>query len=207
VNTWLHAGFLQMEQEKMSKSLGNFLTLRELLEKNAAESVRYFLMASHYRSSLTYSADLVQQAKQALTRFYTALRFLPNREPVANSTYEKEFILAMDDDFNTPVALSVLFDLAHEIQRLRMHNEALAAQHAALLKQLGSVLGILQQNPDLYFQTGSVIDHIEIETLIAARQKARQDKNWAEADRIRQVLAKQDILIEDTARGTTWKRG
>lgn len=205
VNTWMHAGFLQIDKEKMSKSLGNFVTIRDVLKDHAPEVLRYFLIANHYRSPLVYTEDSLLQAKQSLARFYTALRFLPESNPVKNSVYEKEFIEAMDDDFNTPIALSVLFELAHEIQRLREKNPESAAEHGALLKSLAGVLGILQSDPEAFFQSGDV-DAAKIEALIAARQQARVDKNWAEADRIRKELADMAIVIEDGASGTTWKK-
>jgi cysteinyl-tRNA synthetase len=207
VNVWMHAGFLQMEKEKMSKSLGNFITIRDVLREHEPEVLRYLLLASHYRSPLVYASDALLQAKQALSRFYTALRFLPKAEPVRGSDFEAKFIAAMDDDFNTPIALSVLFDLAHEIQRLRDKDEEAAAKHGALLIYLGGVLGILQTDAELFFQSGTDVDVAKIETLIAARQQARKDKQWAQADTIRDELAKMNIIIEDGAEGTTWKRG
>ena len=206
VNTWMHTGFLQIDKEKMSKSLGNFVTIRDVLREHTPEVLRYFLIASHYRSPLVYTDDILYQAKQSLVRFYTALRFLPVAERKDNTPFEEQFIAAMDDDFNTPIALSVLFDLAHEIQRLREKDEQLAASYAALLRYLGSVLGILQTDPDLFFQSGTDVDVAKIESLIAARQQARRDKNWAEADRVRDELAQMDIAIEDAAGGTTWRR-
>ncbi len=204
-NVWMHTGFLQIDKEKMSKSLGNFITIREALQDTKPEVLRYFLLASHYRSPLIYNTDLVQQARQALTRMYTALRFLPNVEPAKNTSFEEKFTLAMDDDFNAPVALSVLFELAHEVQRLRETDMDAAAQHGALLRQLGGVMGLLQDNPEAFFQTGSEVDTAKIEKLIAARQQARKEKNWAQADEIRQELSAMSIAIEDNAQGTTWK--
>lgn len=205
VNVWLHTGFLQMDKEKMSKSLGNFITIRDALKNHDPEILRFFLLSSHYRSPLIYSADALSQTRQALERFYTALRFLPVAEREKNSKFEEQFIAAMDDDFNTPIALSVLFDLAHEIQRLREKDIESAAKHAALLKYLGNVLGILQTDPDLFFQTGISVDANKIEALIAERLLARQNKNWSEADRIRDELTKMNIVIEDGSQGTTWK--
>ncbi len=204
-NVWVHGGFLQIDKEKMSKSLGNFVTIRDMLRDHAPETLRYLLLASHYRSALVYTDDVLQQSSQALARFYTALRFLPDATRAENTTYEKEFIEAMDDDFNTPIALSVLFELAHEIQRLREKNVQAAAQHGALLRYLGDVLGILQTDPELFFQMGSGVDTRKIEELIAAREAARKQKNWAEADRVRDELLKMNIAIEDGAGGTAWK--
>lgn len=204
-NVWLHGGFLQIEKEKMSKSLGNFITIRDVLKKHESEVVRYFLLASHYRSPLVYSEEGLYQGKQALTRFYTALRFLPSVPREKHSPFEEKFILAMNDDFNTPLALSALFELAHEIQRLRMQDEVKAAKYASLLRYLGGVLGLLQTDAESYFKAKTQIDVAKIETLIAAREKARRDKNWQEADRIRTQLAEMSILIEDGPTGTTWK--
>jgi cysteinyl-tRNA synthetase len=205
VNYWLHTGFLQIDKEKMSKSLGNFVTIKDALKEHGPEVLRYFFLTSHYRSGLMYTSDVLTQTRQALVRFYTALRFLPAATPPLNSEFENKFIAAMDDDFNTPIALSVLFDLAHEIQRLRETDINAAAAHGALLKRLGGVLGILQTDPEAFFQTGSDVDAAKIEALIAARQKARQDKDWAQADRIRKELSDLSIVIEDGAGGTTWK--
>jgi cysteinyl-tRNA synthetase len=154
---------------------------------------------------LIYSVDALYQARQALERFYTALRWLPAVDYEKNTPFEKQFIAAMEDDFNTPVALAVLFDLAHHIQRVRDKDSHSAAAHGALLKYLGNVLGILQMGPDVFFQTGSGVEVDKIATLIMERQRARQNKNWAEADRIRDELEKMHVAIEDGPQGTTWK--
>jgi cysteinyl-tRNA synthetase len=158
VNSWLHAGFLQIDQEKMSKSLGNFVTIRDVMQLHSAEVLRYFFIANHYRSPSVYTEDALFQAKQSLTRFYTALRFLPQAERAQNTPFERNFIAAMDDDFNTPIALSHLFVLAHEIQRVRDKDAALAASYAALLRYLGGVLGMLQADPEAFFQAGADVD-------------------------------------------------
>jgi len=205
VNTWLHSGFLQFEKEKMSKSLGNFFTIRDVLKDHEPEVLRYLLMSSQYRSPLVYATDSLQQSRQALNRFYTALRFLPHAEAPINTEFEARFIEAMDDDFNTPVALSVLFDLAHEIQRLRDKDLELAAGYGALLRRLGDVLGILQADPEVFFKASVTVDVQQIEALIKAREQARKDKNWAEADILREKLSKMGITIEDGPQGTTWK--
>lgn len=204
VNTWMHTGFLQIDKEKMSKSLNNFVTIREALSENDAEVVRYFLSASHYRSPLVYTAEVLGQTRQALDRFYNALRGLPAGERLENSDYENKFIAAMDDDFNTPVAMSVLFDLAHEIQRLRDQDINAAANHAATLKYLAGVLGLLQRDPESYFKSGD-LDVVAIEALVTARLEARKNKNWAEADRIRDELAAMNIAVEDGVEGASWK--
>jgi cysteinyl-tRNA synthetase len=173
--------------------------------------LRYLFVASHYRSPLIYAEALLQQAQQSLARFYTALRGLPLPASTSLSTvptsFKEDFITAMDDDFNTPIALSVLFALAHDIQRLREKGDiAAASEHAALLRELGGVLGLLQTDPDAFFQTGDSADVTRITALIEAREQARREKNWAEADRLRDELAALSIAIEDGAQGTTWKR-
>jgi cysteinyl-tRNA synthetase len=206
VNTWMHTGFLQFEKEKMSKSLGNFTTIRDLLKDHAPEVLRYFFITSHYRSPLQYTPNTLQQARSALERFYTALRSLPTESASENTEFEKKFTSAMDDDFNTPVALSVLFDLGHEIQRLRDKEIKAAAELGALLRKLGGILGILQDDPEVFLKSGAPnVDPAEVESLIAARNQARAEKNWAEADRVRDKLTSMSVILEDGAEGTTWK--
>jgi cysteinyl-tRNA synthetase len=207
VNVWMHAGFLQFDKEKMSKSLGNFFTVRDLLKIHAPEVLRYFLITSHYRSPLQYSESAIHQARNALERFYTALKNLSLTTAIANSEYEQQFIAAMDDDFNTPNALAVLFELSHEVQRLRDKDPAVAAAHASLLKTLGGVLGLLQDDPVTFLQAGAKVDSAKIDDLILARNKARAEKNWAEADRVRAELAALSVVLEDGPEGTTWKIG
>lgn len=207
VNIWMHAGYLQIEKEKMSKSLGNFFTIRDILANYAPEVLRYFLITSQYRSPIHYSENALTQARNALTRFYTALRDLPNAEALTDTEYEKNFIDAMDDDFNTPIAFSVLFELAHEVQRAREKDMQLAAQYGALLKALGGVFGILQDDPNTFLQSGAEdLDVARIESLIAARNQARANKNWAEADRLRAELTAMSVVLEDGGGATTWKR-
>jgi len=203
---WMHMGFLTMAQEKMSKSLGNVVTIREALKTHDAEVLRFLFLASHYRSPLMYSEEGMQQAKQALSRFYTALRFLPEAPLEKKTSYEEAFHDAMNDDFNTPVAFSVLFDLTHEIQRQRDKDPQLAARLAALLKYLGGILGLLNQSPDAFFQLGHEMDVEKIESLIKARDLARFEKNWAKADDIRKELLSLSVIIEDGAEGSTWRR-
>ncbi len=206
MNTWMHGGHLQIDKTKMSKSLGNFFTIRDVLEKYSAEVIRYFVIASHYRSQLNYSEESLENAKQALIRLYTALR---NVEPIENenSEFEKRFIEAMDDDFNTPEALAVLFDIAKELNKIKESDKIRAQQLAGILKKLGNVLGILQQDPEIFLRTSShaEVDVDKVEALIKAREKARLDKNWKEADRIRDELSQLNVTIEDTQRGTTWR--
>lgn len=207
VNYWMHTGFLTIGKEKMSKSLGNFVTIRDALADHDPEVVRYFLLASHYRSPLVYTDEVLGQTHQALARFYTALRGLPEGKRLEKSEFENRFIAAMDDDFNTPVAMSVLFDLAHEIQRLREKNDIdNAANHGALLKYFGGIFGLIQKDPEEFFKSGSDdLDVNKIEALIAARQQARADKNWAEADKIRKTLDDMSVILEDGPNGPTWK--
>ncbi len=206
VNIWMHSGYLQIDKEKMSKSLGNFFTIRDVLKQYPAEVVRYFMIAGHYRSPVQYSENAFELARSALSRFYNALKRLPQADALTDTIYEKQFIEAMDDDFNTPIAISILFELSHEIQRLRDNNPVLAAQYAALLKNLGAVLGILKDDPELFLKAGTEHLNVEkIESLIAARNKARTEKNWVEADRIRAELTAMSVVLEDASGNTTWK--
>lgn len=206
VNTWMHVGFLQIDKEKMSKSLNNFFTIREVLAAWPAEVLRYFMIASHYRGPLNYSIEGLENAHAALTRLYTALRGLPEAAPAANSPYLTQFNAAMDDDFNTPEALAVLFELAREINRLREHDLTQAAAHGALLRHLGGIMGILSLSPDTFLQQGNSSDAEQIEQLIRERNFARSNKDWNTADKIRQQLSEMGIILEDNAQGTTWRK-
>lgn len=208
VNTWMHVGFVQINKEKMSKSLNNFFTIKEVLKQYPAEVVRYFLLASHYRSPVNYSQENLQSAQNALERFYLALRGLPTTiNKPSGEWYEVEFNNAMDDDFNTPEALAVLFELTREINRVRESNIETAAELGALLRHLGGILGLLQQDPQQFLHAGTKKDDAEkIEELITARNLARKNKHWAEADRVRDELLQMGISLEDTAKGTIWRR-
>ncbi len=211
VNVWMHNGFVQINEEKMSKSLNNFFTLREVLKEYAAEVIRYFILASHYRSPLNYSDQNLDGAKSALERFYTALRGVDAVAVQNGGEYEARFRTAMDDDFNTVEALTVLFEIANALNKAKVENDAeSAAQLAGQLKYLGGVLGLLQDDADAFLKGGvqrGGLSDAEIDSLIQQRLDARKNKNWAEADRIRDELQMQKIILEDGAGGTTWRRG
>ncbi|MGE5623943.1 MAG: cysteine--tRNA ligase [Bacillota bacterium] len=210
VNLWMHNGFVNVDDEKMSKSLGNFFTVREVLKRYPAEVIRYLILNSHYRSPINYSDAQLDQARSALGRLYIALRNMPVAKPPAQSPYRDSFAAAMDDDFNTPVAMSVLFDIARDVNTLRDSKPAEAASLASLLKELGALLGLLQADPDAYLQSGADTTAgllaADVEKLIAARKAARAAKDWKEADRLRAELDAAGIVIEDGAAGTTWRR-
>jgi len=211
VNLWMHNGFVRVDDEKMSKSLGNFFTIREVLKKYDPEVVRYFILASHYHSPLNYGDESLEQAKSALTRLYTALKDLPMAaaSPGSASEYEQRFNDAMDDDFNTPIAVAVLFDLAHATNKARAEDPEVAAVLGALLRKLGGILGILQRTADDYLKAGGTAEGLsddDIDTLIAQRNAARKAKNFAESDRLRDALKSKGVVLEDAAGGTTWRR-
>jgi cysteinyl-tRNA synthetase len=200
-NYWMHNGFVRVDDEKMSKSLGNFFTIREVLSRYDAEVLRFFILRAHYRSPLNYSDKHLDDAKTALTRLYTALRGKDiQATPIDWSLpHAERFKNAMDDDFNTPEAMAVLFDLANEA------NKNNSAQAASLLKSLGAIVGLLQTHPETYLQ-GDSQQALDVEQLIQARLDAKKTKNFAEADRIRKELADNGIILEDTPQGTTWRR-
>ncbi|HYW91321.1 MAG TPA: cysteine--tRNA ligase [Gammaproteobacteria bacterium] len=213
VNIWMHNGFVQVDQEKMSKSLGNFFTIRDILARYRPETVRYFIVASHYRSPLNYSDANLEDARASLSRLYLALRDLPAGRPPApgdEAPWRERFRTAMDDDFNTPRALAVLFDLAREINRRRQQGDAAgAAGLGRTLVSLAEPLGLLQDDPETFLQGGageSRLDSAEIETLVSRRSEARARRDWAEADRIRDQLTAQGIELEDGPAGTSWRR-
>lgn len=211
VNYWLHNGFVQINQEKMSKSLGNFFTLREVLKAYAPEVIRYFILASHYRSPLNYSDQNLDSARAALERFYTALRDVQAAQVSDGGDYEARFRQAMDDDFNTAEALAVLFELANHLNKAKAQgDQALAVQLAGQLKYLGGVLGLLQDEAERFLKGDSASgesDDQAIETLIEQRARAKKEKNWVEADRIRDELQRRGIILEDGPGGTRWRRG
>ncbi len=210
VNVWMHNGFVRVDDEKMSKSLGNFFTVREVLKHYHPEEIRYFILSSHYRGPLNYSHENLDNARAALTRLYTALRGLPLVNVSGSDDYAARFHAAMDDDFNTPVALAVLFDLARDINKIRLHDVDEAARLAGALRRLGAVLGLVQGDAEIYLQTGSrehaVLGKEDVERLITERNSARKNKDWAESDRIRDLLHENNIILEDGSAGTTWRR-
>ncbi|MDG6345471.1 cysteine--tRNA ligase [Glaesserella parasuis] len=208
VNYWLHTGMLTINEEKMSKSLNNFFTIRDILNKYDCESVRYFFLTAQYRSLLDYSEENIGLARKALERLYTALRGCDwNVELVENDQYVTAFKESMDDDFNTPGALAVLFELAREINKLKAENQVEANKLAARLKQLAGVLGLLEQAPETFLQGDANNDEVaEIEALIKQRNEARASKNWAVADEARNKLTAMGIVLEDGANGTTWRK-
>ncbi|OAT33948.1 cysteinyl-tRNA synthetase [Buttiauxella brennerae ATCC 51605] len=210
VNTWMHSGMVMVDREKMSKSLGNFFTVREVLKYYDAETIRYFLMSGHYRSQLNYSEENLKQARTSLERLYTALRGTDGSvQPAGGEAFEARFREAMDDDFNTPEAYSVLFDMAREVNRLKTEDLVAANSLAAALRQLSGVLGLLEQDPEAFLQGGAQSDDgevAEIEALIKQRNDARQSKDWALADQARDRLNEMGIVLEDGAQGTTWRR-
>ncbi|WP_218352896.1 cysteine--tRNA ligase [Alteromonas lipotrueiana] len=205
VNIWMHTGMVQVDNEKMSKSLGNFFTLRDVLQQHDAETLRFFLMSAHYRSQLSYSKDNITQARAALERLYTALRKAEadTNVDIAHGGYLQRFETAMNDDLNVPEAYSVLFDLARDLNKC--DDTAEAARLAGVLKQLGGILGLLQNNPQSFLQ-GEDDDAAHIEALIKQRNDARAAKDWPAADEARDALNALGVVLEDSAQGTTWRR-
>lgn len=207
VKYWLHNGFIRVDNEKMSKSLGNFFTIRDVLKKYQPEVIRFFILRAHYRSPLNYSDAHLDDAKHSLARLYNTLNHVPPADFVlsehANEATQK-FFAAMDDDFGTAEAMAVLFELANEANK---NNDATLS---GCLKALGGVLGLLQDNPQNFLQGGDLAEGLsaaEINALIAQRNIARETKNWAESDRIRDMLAQHQITVRDGSDGTTWTRG
>ncbi|MFZ9554991.1 MAG: DALR domain-containing protein, partial [Limnohabitans sp.] len=202
-HVWMHNGFINVDNEKMSKSLGNFFTIRDVLKSFDAETVRFFVVRSHYRSPLQYSDAHLNDARASLKRLYTALASVPPA-PIALDWSIPEaarFKAAMDEDFGTPEAVAVLFDLASEV------NRSHSCELSGLLKALGGVLGLLQADPQQFLQAGVSLDEATIQSRIEARAAAKKAKDFAQADAIRQELAAQGIVLKDGAGGTTWERG
>ena len=198
---WMHNGFVNIDNEKMSKSLGNFFTIRDVLQQYDAETLRFFIVRAHYRSPLNYSDAHLDDARGGLKRLYTALDAVPPADVVIDWTQPQaaRFKAAMDEDFGTPEALAVLFELATEVNKTR------SAELSGLLKALGGTLGLLQGNPQAFMQAGATLDDAAIAALIGQRAAAKQAKNFAEADRIRQDLLAQGVVLKDAPTGTTWE--
>ncbi len=208
VNYWIHSGMIMVDKEKMSKSLGNFFTIRDVLNHYNAESVRYFLLTAHYRSQLNYSEENLNLAQGALERLYTALRDTePNALPNGGEHFVHSFKEAMDDDFNTPNAISVLFEMAREINKLKAENSVQVSGLAAQMRELAAILGLLYQDPEAFLQAGSNDDEVAIiEALIKQRNEARAVKDWVVADAARNKLTEMGIVLEDGVNGTTWRK-
>jgi len=213
VHYWMHAGAVRVDDEKMSKSLGNFFTIREVLKKYHPEVVRYFLLSSHYRSPINYSEENLIEAKGGLERFYTALRPFADVQPVSldalkDSDYYHRFVEAMDDDFNTREALAAMYDLVRDTNTQAKTNEAEARKLVAELKALGDIFGILGCDPEGFLQGGGEgdLDAEQIEALIAERADAKKNRDFARADQIREGLLAQGVVLEDSREGTTWRR-
>lgn len=204
VNTWMHAGAVRVDGEKMSKSLGNFFTIREILEKYPAEVVRFLLLSSQYRSAINYSEDSLKEAHTKLERFYNALRGVVVGEVAdIDNEYSQRFHAAMDDDFNTPEAIAALFDLVRAV------NKAEGAEQAALagqLRYLAGVLGCLQSEPEAFLQSGADVDEAWIQEMISKRAEAKKAKDFATADQVRDELLAQGIVLRDGPEGTSWSK-
>ena len=210
-NVWMHNGFVRVDDEKMSKSLGNFFTIREVTAKYDPEVLRYFILTSHYRSPLNYSDKHLDNARAALTTLYTALRGTELVDAASEKTdYHQRVMDAMNDDFNTPEVLPVLFDLAKEINRYKSSDSDKANAYAAILRSIAAKLGLLYQDPEQFLQGGQQeeggITDEAIDDLIQKRTAAREARDWAESDRIRDLLKAEGVVLEDSAGVTRWRR-
>ena len=209
VNLWIHNGFVRVDDEKMSKSLGNFFTVREVMARYLPEVIRFFILSSHYRSPLNYSDAHLDEARTGLTRLYTSIRGIDPGAGELDSGYRQRFEQVMDDDFNTREAITLFHEIAGEINRLEDKSSARATCLARTLVQLGDVLGIMQAAPAEFLHASAgngAIAPEEITRLIEQRAQAKAEKNYAEADRIRDHLSEQGIILEDGPGGTTWRR-
>jgi len=206
VSLWMHNGFVRVDNEKMSKSLGNFFTVREVLKQYRPEIIRFFILSSHYRSPLNYSDESLNEASAALQRLYIALRGCAVENTELDADAKARFEQAMNDDFNTPVAVSVLFDVARELNKVKDHAPEQAAILANTLRSLGGLLGLLQDDPEAFLK-GDSDDDAEIAQQIQARIDAKKAKDWATADKIRNDLKAAGIILEDAPDGiTSWRR-
>ena len=203
-NYWMHSGLLKINGEKMSKSLGNFAMLKDLYNSYHPEVIRYYLISSHYRSSLNFDNESLDQARSALTRLYQALLLAPSEETDLHDESISEFIKSMNDDLNTPEALSTLFGLAKLINNSQNIQEQ--SMYSSTMKELGQVLGLLHENSDTFLQYGASLADDEIEAQIQQRNEARKANDFQKADQIRDDLAEQGILLDDSTEGTTWKK-
>ena len=209
VNTWMHVGFVNIDDEKMSKSLNNFFTIRDVLKTYDGEALRYFLISSHYRSPLNYSETNIESAQSALLRLYNAIKGLNHHSidpELLEVDYETRFNAALNDDFNTPMALSILFEIAKQINIERTTNPKKASALSSQLIKLGNYIGILNHNADEYLKQGSDLSESEISKKIDQREAARNSKDFAMSDQIRDELLELGIILEDSANGTTWRR-
>lgn len=198
-NYWLHVGMLQVNNEKMAKSVGNFFTITDVLKQHAPEVIRYFLLSSHYRSPLNYSDENLHNAKSALIRLYQSIKDIPFEKYANDTAWERQFNAAMQDDINTPEALSVLFQLSREVNKTR------SPQLAATLRQLAGTLGLLHDSPQGFLQAGAAVNQEMIDTWITQRMQARTERDWVKADEIRKMLLEQGVELEDGPTGTTWR--
>ena len=211
VNTWMHVGFVNVNEEKMSKSLGNFFTIREVLESYDGETLRYFILSSHYRSPLNFSDANLDNAKNAITKLYTSIRGLKSSTASTDEIsqrldYEQRFDAALDDDFNTPIAISILFEISKQINLEKEKDVDFASALSGLLVRLGGYLGILQNNPEDFLKHGVQLSDEEIDQKIKDRNLARSEKDFALSDQIRDELEAHGIILEDSAEGTLWRR-
>ena len=211
VNTWMHVGFVNVNEEKMSKSLGNFFTIREVLESYDGETLRYFILSSHYRSPLNFSDANLDNAKNAITKLYTSIRGLKSSTASTDEIsqrldYEQRFDAALDDDFNTPIAISILFEISKQINLEKEKDIDFASALSGLLVRLGGYLGILQNNPEDFLKQGVQLSDEEIDQKIKDRNLARSEKDFALSDQIRNELEAHGIILEDSAEGTSWRR-
>jgi len=210
VNLWMHNGFVRIDDEKMSKSLNNFFTVREVLKKYKAEEIRFFILASHYRSPLNYALANLDEARAALKGLYTSLRGLSINDDIDES-YLARFNEVMDDDFNTPKAVALLHELARETNRAKDSDPEMASKLASTLKALAGILGLLEESPEAFLKrsagsSSSGLTDEEIQSLVVQREQARKNKDFTESDRIRDLLASEGISLEDAAEGTLWQR-